>query len=123
MCKSISGHFSGTMGANTFSILYNRSNKNIYNPVVNSKRVGSALKKDADHNFPSIIDNYANKGHHSIIIGGDGIKRSLYQIEGALNGKPGIFEWMVEGNQCTHRRFIENGKITGKPNQNPKKKE
>lgn len=123
MSKSISGHFSGTKGANTFSIKYNSDKTNISNPVVNAERVGSALKNDANHNFPSIIDNYANKGHHSIITGGDGVKRSLYQIEGSLNGKSGIFEWIIEGAKCTHRRFIENGRITGKPNQNPKKKE
>jgi len=123
MSKSISGHFFGTKGANTFLIKYNGDNKNVHNPVVKAERVGSALKKDANHNFPSIIDNYAGNGYHSIITGGDGINRSLYQIEGSLNGKAGIFEWIVEGNKCTHRRFIENGIITGKPNQTPKKKE
>ena len=34
------------------------------------------------------------------------------------SGKDGIFEWILDGEKgvTTHRRFIENGKITGKPN-------
>ena len=53
----------------------------------------------------------------------DGITRTLYQIEGSLNGKEGVFEWIVDPNNgVTHRNFIENGKVTGKPNNYPKNK-
>ena len=39
-----------------------------------------------------------------------------------LNGGKGVFEWIVDPNgDMSHRRFIENGVITGKPNQIPKK--
>ena len=52
------------------------------------------------------------------IKGGDGIYRSLYQLNGSLRGQTGIFEWIVEQNGIlTHRVFIPNGKITGIPNQ------
>ena len=39
-----------------------------------------------------------------------------------LNGKEGIFEWIVDPNPSlgvTHRRFIEGVGITGKPNAHP----
>jgi hypothetical protein len=41
----------------------------------------------------------------------------LRQIEGSLGGKVGIFEWIIDKNRVTHRRFILVGKITGSPNQ------
>ncbi len=91
----------------------------ISNPVLNNLRTGSALKKDALHAFNDIIDNYASYAKKFNLTGGDGIIRQLYQIEGSLNGKSGIFEWIIDPNPLkgvTHRRFIEGVKITGKPN-------
>lgn len=43
----------------------------------------------------------------------------LYQLEGSLRGKPGIFEWVVDQGAVTHRRFISRGQVTGFPNQVP----
>ena len=80
------------------------------------------MKSDTYHNFPDMVDNYANEGHKFTLIGGDGKQRELYQVEGSLNGKNGVFEWIYEpGKGTTHRRFIANGKITGTPNQIPEK--
>lgn len=50
------------------------------------------------------------------------MERQLYQIEGSLNGKKGIFEWIIDPDATkgvTHRRFIEGVGITGKPNARP----
>lgn len=91
--------------------------KKITNPILKSKRVGKATKLDSHHAFNDIVDNYANKGKAFTLKGADGKTRRLYQVEGSLNGKDGIFEWIYEKNKgVTHRRFIPNGKITGKPN-------
>lgn len=55
-------------------------------------------------------------------VGGDRINGRFFQIEGSNGGKKGVFEWIVEPNgNVSHRRFIENGTVTGKPNQVPKK--
>ncbi len=91
--------------------------KRISNPVLKSSRVGKATKIDAHHAFPDIIDNYAGKAKTFSIKGRDGKSRTLYQIKGSLNGKSGIFEWILDKETgVTHRRFIPNGKITGTPN-------
>ena len=91
--------------------------KKISNPINKSKRVGKATKLDAHHAFPDIIENYAGNAKTFPLKGADGKTRTLYQIKGALNNKKGIFEWILDKDQgVTHRRFIENGKITGKPN-------
>lgn len=45
----------------------------------------------------------------------------LRQIEGSNNGIGGVFEWIVDQGNVTHRRFIPGGKVTGLPNQVPKK--
>lgn len=94
----------------------------IENPILDNIRTGSALKIDELHAFNKIIDNYAGNAHKFSIIGNDGIERSLYQLNGSLNGKDGIFEWIVDPNPAkgvTHRRFIEGVEITGRPNATP----
>lgn len=97
----------------------NRSSKGrkISNSIIKNGRVGKATKTDIHHAFPNIIDNYAGKAKKFSIKGGDGKIRKLYQIQGSLNGKSGVFEWILDNEKgVTHRRFIPNGKITGKPN-------
>jgi hypothetical protein len=91
----------------------------IEHPVVNNIRTGKGLKLDKHHAFPDIIDNFAQQAEKFSIKGGDEILRELYQVEGSLNGQDGIFEWIVDPRPIygvTHRFFIKNGKITGKPN-------
>lgn len=94
----------------------------ISNPVLDNIRTGSALKGDPLHAFNDIIDNYAGDATKFSLTGGDGVERTLYQIEGSLNGKQSIFEWIVDPDPTkgvTHRRFIEGVGITGKPNARP----
>ena len=67
--------------------------------------------------FSIYRNNYVGSAQVFPLRGGDGRDRLLYQIQGSLNGQSGIFEWIydfVEG--VTHRLFIPNGRITGKPN-------
>jgi len=59
--------------------------------------------------FSNSVDNYVNYAEKFTLKGGDDIIRDLYQIEGSLRGKVGIFEWIVEGTNVIHRRFIKKG--------------
>ncbi|UYY94824.1 LXG domain-containing protein [Bacillus cereus] len=115
-------------------------------PVIDGKRVGSGEKIDKvkpiwgrdekgkpiivkefphvpkEHGFSDIVDNYSRFADEFPLVGGDRISRRFFQIEGSNGGKKGVFEWIVEPNgNVSHRRFIENGTVTGKPNQVPKK--
>ncbi|MBO0424012.1 pre-toxin TG domain-containing protein [Enterococcus plantarum] len=75
-----------------------------------------------EHGFPDIVDNYPTVANEFPLVGGDGVNRRFFQIEGSNNGKTGVFEWIVEPNgNISHRRFIDGGVLTGKPNQVPKK--
>ena len=94
----------------------------INNPVLDNIRTGSALKGDSLHAFNDIIDNHTGDATKFSLTGGDGVERTLYQLEGSLNGKTGVFEWIVDPDPTkgvTHRRFIEGVGITGKPNARP----
>ena len=82
----------------------------ITNDVINLPRVGSALKTDAYHSFPNIVDNYAGYATKSPIRNG-----TLYQLQGSLNGVSGRFEWIIQDNQVTHRLFVPGGEINGIP--------
>ncbi|MDM5351657.1 hemolysin [Lysinibacillus sphaericus] len=115
-------------------------------PILDGKRVGSGEKVDKvkpvwgrdekgkpiiekefpyapkEQGFSDVVDNYSRFSEKFPLVGGDKIERELYQITGSNNGKKGVFEWIVEPNgDVSHRRFIEDGVITGKPNQVPKK--
>ena len=82
----------------------------INNDVVESERVGSALKPDPYHAFPDIVDNYAGYATRFPVKNG-----TLYQIGGSLNGIPGRFEWVISTDgMVTHRFFVENGIISGR---------
>lgn len=55
----------------------------IHNPVVDGERIGRAKKaSDGQLGFPDIVDNYAGYAVHTQIVGGDGVTRDLYQLEG-----------------------------------------
>jgi hypothetical protein len=89
-------------------------------------RTGSALKSDPHHAFPNLVDNFARDAKRFEIPtrgpGGQIVRTSeLFQVEGSLNGQPGVFEWIVDQDKISHRRFIPGGTVTGFPNQIPGK--
>ncbi len=89
--------------------------------LVGAPRVGSALKSDPLHRAGSfVVDDVAQGGRVFPLRGGDGVQRTLTQVEGAVNGRRGVFEWIVDpAGAVTHQRFIPGGRITGLPNQVP----
>lgn len=62
------------------------------------------------HGFNNMVDNYAGYATKSSIPNGE-----LYQLEGALNGVKGRFEWIVQDGKVTHRMFIQDGTMNGVP--------
>ena len=101
--------------------------KRIDNSVIGKPRTGSAYKlPDGQHGFNDIINNYAgDAAKFDIPTKGPGSKvvrtSELRQIQGSNNGADGVFEWIVDQGNVTHRRFIPGGTVTGLPNQIPKK--
>jgi filamentous hemagglutinin len=94
------------------------------NPIQGLPRTGSALKADPHHAFPDLVDNFVGDAQKFRIPtkgpGGKVVRESdLYQLQGSLRGKPGVFEWIVDQGEVTHRRFIPGGTTTGFPNQIP----
>ena len=74
-----------------------------------SAKVQSQMAQPGDlyHGFPSIIDQFAGEGSMSNIVGNDGTTRSLLELPGAVNGKSGNFQWIIEpDNTVNHRLFV-----------------
>jgi len=100
--------------------------KQLDSSILSKPRIDSANKIDTSHAFNDIIDNYtcvAEEFKISTKGPGGQISRTsdLFQIEGSLNGKNGVFEWIVDQGNVTHRFFIDGGIITGLPNQTQKR--
>ena len=83
--------------------------------IVSADRVGSGLRKDTYHRAASwLTESQLSKGKVFFINNG---RRILLQVNGKLNGKKGIFEYIIDevGNVC-HQRFKAGGVINGIPN-------
>ncbi len=86
---------------------------------MNAERVGSALKDDPAHRAASFLSKeQLASGKTYSFTGGDGSSYILLQTKGKMDGKQGIFEYILNSKgQVTHQRFINGGTYTGFPNQ------
>ena len=79
------------------------------NPLANkayTQKVLDQMNLDVYHGFPSAIDSYGNIGRKSTLIGNDGIARTKIEISGSINGKNGVYEYIIEpDNKINHRFF------------------
>jgi hypothetical protein len=96
-----------------------KSNATLAERILAADRSGSGLKADATHRAASFLSlEQLQAGANFTIRGGDGVVRELLQTPGTMNGKSGIFEYILDPSKgVTHQRFIPGGKITGTPNQ------
>lgn len=90
------------------------SSPEIAKRIVNAERVGSGLKSDIYHRAASYLtEEQLSKGK---VFNLDNNK-ILLQVEGSVNGKEGVFEYILdELGRVTHQLFKEGGMINGIPN-------
>lgn len=94
----------------------------VANKIVKAERVGSAFQKsDAYHRSASFLSRrQLSKGKVFRLSGRtqkDGISKTLLQVKGGLNGKKGVYEYILKPNgTVSHQLFKTGGKINGKVN-------
>jgi len=83
--------------------------------IINADRTGSALKPDLYHRAPShLSQEQLARGQTFNVTGGDGINRTLLQVTGELNGRAGVFEFLIQPNgTISHQLFKPGGIING----------
>jgi hypothetical protein len=86
----------------------------VANNIANAERTGSALKGDIYHRAASYLsESQLSKG----TVYNLGNNNTLLQVKGTLNGKKGVFEYILNKyGQVTHQLFKEGGIINGIPN-------
>jgi RHS repeat-associated protein len=63
---------------------------------------------DLHHSFPIMIDKYVDLNDAKYIVGGDKVERYLVEIPGSINGRSGVFEYIIDfDGWCNHRYFKE----------------
>jgi len=86
--------------------------------ILNDRFKGSGLKSDPTHRAASFLtEEELAKGRVFPITGNDGVRRTLLQVPGNVNGKQGIVEYIIDHDgTIVHQRFIEGGVIGAGPN-------
>ena len=82
---------------------------NILANVKYTEKVKLQMTQDINHGFPTMIDDIVGTyGKVGNIVGGDGIKRTVVELPGAINGNSGIFQYIIESDGITvNHRFFE----------------
>ena len=72
-------------------------------------QVKGKMMQDINHGFPSMIDDIAGThGKVGTFTGGDGVVRTAVELPGAINGKVGFYQYIIEPNGVTvNHRFFE----------------
>jgi hypothetical protein len=88
-----------------------------FHDLEKGERVGKGLKPDGYHRVSSFGCNDPKTFNKFNITGRDGNPYTLYQRSAEVNGKKGIFEYIVNNKgEITHQLFKRNGIVNGVPN-------
>ena len=73
-----------------------------------TEKVKAQMEQGDYHSFPREVESFGDLGKTKTITGGDGINRTLVEIEGSYNGVDGVFQFIIEpdGITCNHRLFV-----------------
>ena len=86
----------------------NINSSNPLNDINYTEKVKIQMEQGDFHSFPKSADAFGSDAIKSEILGGDGLKRTKFEIPGEYMGKKGVFEYIIEpdGVTCNHRLFL-----------------
>ncbi|MCJ9753645.1 hypothetical protein MOV61_23270 [Neorhizobium sp. BETTINA12A] len=77
-----------------------------FNGTQYTTKVNNQMQLDVYHGFPSLIEKNASAGTVRSITGRDGTTRDMLEVRGAINGKPGTYEFIKEPDGMINHRFF-----------------
>ena len=77
-----------------------------FNGTQYTTKVTNQMQLDVYHGFPSLIEKNASAGAVRTITGRDGVTRDMLEVRGAINGKPGTYEFIREPDGMINHRFF-----------------
>jgi YD repeat-containing protein len=72
-----------------------------------TEKVQAQIESGDNHGFPALIDSLPTMSDTSIEPGGDGIPRMNVKLPGEVNGRGGVFHWIIEQDGTINHRFFD----------------
>jgi len=97
----------GNITSDGVPVLVHNCGTNPLQGTTYTQKVLAQIESGDNHGFPALIDTIPTMDHASIVTGGDGVPRVNVKLPGEINGRSGVFHWIIEQDGTINHRFFD----------------